>query len=227
MSAENPRRIGQFFALVSSGIVLLAMSVFWLVTNYHTENILRQQADSLGDTLARQTAILTTELVLSNDLISMNVLLNQLTRDAAVLQAAVLTVDDQVLAISGNSLGGANGVEGSQVFRSYVAPIALQGSLAGYVRINLDESHIERGVTRNFNFLLLALLLLLVMTVAVTYALARHYISDPLQMLESCLQEMRKGTIELSPYADREDEVGAVIRQYNALAHERARGPED
>ncbi len=218
-------KIGHKFSLTSSVVVVLAMCVFWLVTNYNTENILRQQADNLGESLARQTAILVTELVLSNDLISMNVLLNQLTRDAAIAQAAVLNVDDQVIAIAGTGISS-GATNPQQFFGSYVAPIALQGSLAGYVRINLNQSYIEEGVTRNFNFMLIAMALLIVVAVTMTMALAQHFITFPLNSLATRMQQMRQGAIELSPFSERNDEVGFVIQEYNKLAHTLVRGAE-
>lgn len=212
-------RLGQKFALSITALLILAMCVFWLVTNQTTENILRQQADSLGNTLARQTAILVTELVLANDMVSMNVLLNQLTREDAIAQVAVLSIEDQVIAISGSSVNpsGNAPVQSSVVFGSYVAPIALQDSLAGYVRVNLDQRYIEQGVTRNFLFMLAALLLLVLAGVSVVFALTQHLVTFPLRLLGGAMQSTRHGEPALGPFGERGDEVGAVIRQYNRL----------
>jgi len=211
-------KLGHRFSLTTSVVVVLAMSVFWLITTYTTENILRQQADSLGETLARQTAILVTELVLSNDLISMNVLLNQLTRNAAISQAAVFNVDDQVIAIAGASVSFSN-TDSHQFFGSYISPIALQDSIAGYVRINLDQSYIERGVTRNFILMLIALGLLIIVAITVTLALTQHFISLPLRALSTRITQLQNGEIQLSPFSDRGDEVGVLIQEYNRLAY--------
>ncbi|MCP5357171.1 MAG: hypothetical protein H7A06_03395 [Pseudomonadales bacterium] len=212
-------RLGQKFALAVTALMILAMCVYWLLTNQTTENILRQQADSLGNTLARQTAILVTELVLANDLVSMNVLLNQLTREEAIAQVAVLSIDDQVIAIAGTSVNptGTDATPRSDLFGSYVAPIALQDSLAGYVRVNLDERYIEQGVTRNFLFMLTALFLLVLAGISVFYAMTQHLVGFPLRMLTGAIQSTRHGEPALSPFDDRGDEVGAAIRQYNRL----------
>ncbi len=215
-------RVGQKLAIASCILLILSMCVFWLVTNQTTENILRQQADSLGNTLARQTAILATELVLANDLISMNVLLSQLTRDAAISQAAILSIDDQVIAISGAALSDPDGAQtgNTDLFGSYVAPIALQDSLAGYVRIHLDQRYIEQGVTRNFLFMLIALLLLALTGISVTLALAQHFVTFPLRMLSASIHSVRRGEPEPCPYGERGDEVGALIRNYNRLIYD-------
>jgi uncharacterized membrane protein affecting hemolysin expression/class 3 adenylate cyclase len=192
------------------------MCVFWLVSTQTTENILRQQADSLGTTLARQTAILVTELVLANDMVSVNVLLNQLTREPAIAQVAVLSIEDQVIAISGTS----NANTSQNLLSNYVAPIALQNSLAGYVRVNLDQQYIAEGVTRNFLLMIAALALLILTAVTVIYAMIQHFVSFPLTQLSASIQSVRRAQPEPSAFGERDDEVGDAIRLYNRLIYE-------
>ena len=74
------------------------MCVFWLISSYSNRSLLQQQADGLGQALAEQTAMQLTELVLANDLISMNVVLNSLTEATGIQRISVLSVDDAVLA---------------------------------------------------------------------------------------------------------------------------------
>lgn len=138
----SPRKLT---ALVCA-LVITGMAMVWLIGHFTTRLQLAQQTDSLGASLANQTALLATELVLANDLISLNVLLTELTRSPAIAQAAVFTVDDQVLAIAGPSAArlperepGPSG--------SYVAPIALQDSVAGYVRVYLEPQQSEGNET--------------------------------------------------------------------------------
>jgi len=126
------------WTLLVCGLVLTGMTVVWTIGHFTTRYQLEQQTESLGNTLANQTALLATELVLANDLISLNVLLTELTRSPAIAQAAVFTVDDQVLAIAGPSAASGPDREPGRS-GSHVAPIALQDSVAGYVRIYLDR----------------------------------------------------------------------------------------
>ena len=74
------------------------MCVFWLISSYSNRSLLQQQADGLGQALAEQTAMQLTELVLANDLISVNVVLNSLTEATGIQRISVLSVDDAVLA---------------------------------------------------------------------------------------------------------------------------------
>ena len=79
-------------------LLSLAMCVFWLISNYNTQNILRQQADNLGNVLAQQTATQLTELVLANDLISMNVILGNLAKNSSIGEIAVVNIDNEIIA---------------------------------------------------------------------------------------------------------------------------------
>ena len=74
------------------------MCVFWLISSYSNRSLLQQQADGLGQALAEQTAMQLTELVVANDLISMNVVLNRVTEATGIQRISVLSVDDAVLA---------------------------------------------------------------------------------------------------------------------------------
>lgn len=158
--------------LLVCGLVLTGMATVWLVNHFTTRYQLEQQTDSLGATLANQTALLATELVLSNDLISLNVLLTELTRSPAVSQAAVFTVDDQVLAISGPSASRDPG-RGAGRTGSYVAPIALQDSVAGYVRVYLDQQQMSGEGTPTLWMTPGAMALMLVLSATLMTALQR------------------------------------------------------
>jgi uncharacterized membrane protein affecting hemolysin expression len=65
-SAKKNTQISRTFATAVCLLLLLTMCVFWLISNYNTQNILRQQADNLGNILAQQTATQLTELVLAS-----------------------------------------------------------------------------------------------------------------------------------------------------------------
>ena len=64
---SSNQQISHKFALVICLLLILAMCVFWLISSYSTQNLMRQQADGLGQSLARQAASQLTELILAND----------------------------------------------------------------------------------------------------------------------------------------------------------------
>ena len=82
ITQSSTKQISRKFTFAISLLLILAMCIFWLISSFNTQNLLRQQADDLGQSLARQTAAQLTELMLANDLISLNVVLGNLTRDS-------------------------------------------------------------------------------------------------------------------------------------------------
>ncbi|WP_204337535.1 hypothetical protein, partial [Klebsiella pneumoniae] len=87
---------------------------------------------ALGQSLITQTAASATELLVSNDILSLNVLLNNLVKNPLVAHAAIYSVDQRILAEAGSRpkqslLGATEGL--------YSTPITFQEVIAGHLRI--------------------------------------------------------------------------------------------
>ena len=101
-------------------------------------------ADALGQSLTTQTATSATELLVSNDILSLNVLLNNLTKNPLVAHAAIYSVDNRILAEAGSRpkqglLGETEGL--------YSTPITFQEVIAGHLRISLDTEQFQQPMT--------------------------------------------------------------------------------
>ena len=140
-------RVSTKFTVTGCLFLVLAMCVFWLISSYSNRSLLQQQADRLGQALAEQTAIQLTELILANDLISMNVVLNRLAEATGVQRISVLSVDNAVLA-QAEGLGEAIRplvplpVPLASIRAQYEAPITLNDAVAGTVRLELNLDYI-------------------------------------------------------------------------------------
>lgn len=199
------------------------MCIFWLISNYNTENILSQQADKLGNTLARQIATQLTELVLANDLISMNVVLESLSQDQSIAEIAVLNIDNDVVAAAVNTQPTPRAIIPlpitlSQMQTEYLAPITLANSVAGSVRLRLDISYIETSIVNNFLFVTAATVLLLIVALTLTTTYFRYLVSFPARLLAYSISNIRKGEIETCPEPENNNEISTAIRQFNATA---------
>ena len=98
--SKNSQRsiVSRKFNIAVCLLLVLSMCIFWLISSYNTQNLLRQQADSFGQSFARQIASQLTELMLSNDLISMNVVLANLIKESSVGNVLVVNLDNEVIA---------------------------------------------------------------------------------------------------------------------------------
>lgn len=223
VSAKKNTQISRKFATAVCLLLLLAMCVFWLISNYNTQNILRQQADNLGNMLAQQTATQLTELVLANDLISMNVILGNLARNSSIAEIAVVNINNEIIAAARSELETPATIiplpiQLNRVRSDYLAPINVADSTAGYVRLNLDLSYIEIGIVNNFLFVLAATVLLLIIAATLISTYFQYLISFPANLLSFALSNIRKGEIETCPEPNNHNEISMAIRQFNATA---------
>lgn len=129
---------------------------FWL-----TNDFLSRQNDSYGKLVAAQLAVSSADYLLKNDLLSLNVVLTELLEKHGFVQLAVYSADNRILAQAGAPSRSNN-------LRVFTAEISYQDSIAGFVRISLDNSGLISAVgvyARNLALANLALVLFLVMIV--------------------------------------------------------------
>lgn len=221
--AGKSSQISRKFSISVCLLLLLAMCVFWLISNYTSQNLLRQQADSHGQVLAQQVALQVTELVLANDMISMNVVLNSLTRGSSIAEVAIINIDNEIIAAASGNIQPSRTliplpVTFSNVPSEYRASISIQDSTAGYVRILMDVSYIEAGIVNTLLLIAAATLLLLIVAVAITSTYFQYLVSFPANLLSFALSNIRTGKIETCPEPENNNEISAAIRQYNSTA---------
>lgn len=215
--------IARKFAVSVALLMVLAMCVFWLINAYQTRNLLRQQADNLGQSLSQQIANQLTELVLANDLISMNVVLGGLVGSAAIAEVSVLNVDRNVIAAANAVVEEPNvwlpvPIPFTPVNGEYTATIRLADSIAGYVELELDLAYIEAALVNNLILTVGATILLVIVASMLVTTYMQYLISFPANMLAFSLSNIRQGNIETCPEPKGNSEISTAIRQYNATA---------
>ena len=215
--------VSRKFSLLVCALLVLTMTIFWLLTSYSSQNILRQQADILGKNLASQTAAQVTELMLANDLISMNVVLSSLANDSTISEVSVVDINNRIIARAS--------AKNSEIVRliplpipllslenDYVTPISIADSIIGYVRLTLDMGYIDAGMVDNLALIMIATVLLLIVSIAITTLYYKYLINFPINLLSFYIGKIRKGEVEACPVPKDNNELTAVIRQFNATA---------
>jgi len=208
--ALRQRRVPLVLRVVSHTLLLvvLALVIYAWVMGMQFKHAMEQQADALGQSLMTQTAASATDLLVANDVLSLNVLLGNLVKNPLVAHAAIYSVDNRVLAESGvrpqrNLLGDEEGL--------YSTPISFQEVIAGHLRISLDMRQFQQPMTISLQSMGLLSLILLALTLTLSMRLGRQ-ISLPLMQLRLWLRDPDNP----APGAGRLDEIGDLARQLQA-----------
>ena len=85
-NALRQRRIPLALRIASHSLLLVVMAllIYTWVMGMQFRQAMQQQADALGQSLTVQTAASATELLVSNDILSLNVLLSNLAKNPLV-----------------------------------------------------------------------------------------------------------------------------------------------
>ncbi|HZX18667.1 MAG TPA: AhpA/YtjB family protein [Pseudomonas sp.] len=220
--ALRQRRIPLALRIVSHSLLLVALAlvIYGWVIGMQFKHAMQQQAEALGTSLITQTAASATELLVSNDILSLNVLLNNLVKNPLVAHAAIYSVDNRILAEAGSRpsqsmLGETEGL--------YSTPITFQEVIAGQLRISLDMQQFQQPMTISLQSMGILSLILLALTLSLSMRLGRH-ISTPLLQLRVWLRDPD----DPAPGAGRQDEIGDLARQLLArLVPEKPALPEE
>lgn len=230
-SSDNPaaiigkpvKPVARKFAVSVALLLVLAMCVFWLINAYQTRALLTQQADDLGQALSQQIANQLTELILANDLISMNVVLGGLVESTAIAEVSVLNVDRNMIASASANIAEPEvwvplPIPFATINGEYSAAIRLAQSVAGFVELRLDLTYIEAALINNLVATAGATLLLVIVAYMLVTTYMQYLISFPANMLAFSLSNIRQGKLETCPEPKGNSEVSTAIRQFNATA---------
>lgn len=208
--ALRHRRVPIALRIASHNVILVALAlvIYACVMGLQFKQAMHEQADALGQSLTTQTATSANELLVSNDILSLNVLLNNLTKNPLVAHAAIYSVDNRILAEAGQRpkqslLGETQGM--------YESKITFQDVTAGQLRISLDMDQFEQPMTISLQSMGILSAILLALALALSLRLGRH-ISTPLLQLRVWLRDIDEHT----PGTQRQDEIGDLARQLHA-----------
>lgn len=122
------------------GLLTLTIALFWFAIIHSLEERLSQQTEVLGNSLATQASFNATQSILTNDLLSLNVLLNRLVADQNILSAHIYNKDDELLAEATSHVSQNHEISSNDKQKVFSAAIKFRQQNVGYVIITLDKT---------------------------------------------------------------------------------------
>lgn len=203
-------------ALAFSLLFLFLFGGLWLALKLLLDQTLSQQTRTLGDILAKQMADSVTELVLANDLLGLNVVLGQLSREPGIDSVTVADVDGRTLATTIEN--NAEPLRGPV----YQAPITLQDAVAGRVLVTLDEQLLSNPLAQPHTLFYGLVVLSLLLIVWLSWTLARRN-SDAVHALVDLIENPPQADEELVLPAAPSRELARLQQQLlELLQHQQA-----
>ncbi|REG86856.1 AhpA/YtjB family protein [Marinomonas pollencensis] len=178
-----------------TGLMVLTVCLIWFTMTQALGSYLNQQTEVLGSSLATQAAFNATQSILTNDLLSLNVLLNRLVVDDNILSARVYNKKDELLAEadSGNSDVSKNiDLRPSDKHRLYSSSIRFRDEVVGHVLITLDRTPTQSTLKHLSNLLIGVSIFICAIALLLVILLAR-WLFSPINDATDALKALAKG----------------------------------
>lgn len=222
--------------LISTSMVLLGLVI---VQNQTT--LLTAQMDSFGSAVTHQLGESSVELVLSDDLLGLMVLINNLGKTDDLLGAAVYSDAGVVLASTGLiPAGGAQAsrpeqtapADGSYTLEwradrhplealdvvSFVRPIQFQGLTAGHALVTFSKASLAQAVSDTIRAVVAATVLMILLGIVTAYFIGKR-LTRPIHRLMRASKAIDQGNYSFRIDERRNDEIGFLIEAFNSMAN--------
>lgn len=177
-------------------LILMTLATIWFSVTSAVNNHLNQQTDILGSSLATQAAFNATQSILTNDLLSLNVLLNRLVVSDNILSARVYNKKDELLAEAHrNGSQSENDVEPrpTDKHRVFSSPIRFRDDVVGHVLITLDKTSTQTTLSHISNLMIgLGIFLAAITSVLLLLIIRRLYM--PVARATDAIEAYTNGT---------------------------------
>jgi uncharacterized membrane protein affecting hemolysin expression len=176
-------------------LMIITVCIFWYTMTHALGNYLSQQTEVLGSSLATQAAFNATQSILTNDLLSLNVLLNRLVVDDNILSARVFNKKDELLAEADS---GSSSAQSRQDFRPsekrrvYSSSIKFRDEIVGHVLITLDKTPAQ-ATLQHLNNLLIGVAIFTSAIALLLITLLTRWLFAPINHAKDALASYKQG----------------------------------
>ncbi len=229
------RIAASFTVLIVTGIGLLGA----VVLGYQNE-LMKEQVSYHGASLVQQLSHSATEPLFTDDLFSLQVLVNRLVTDEQIYGASIY--DEKRLSLFASGSIPPSGIEklingqGQKIGQtdslfwqdqsesspidlvSFVAPVSFNQVVAGYALVTLSAQTLRSSFQQTMKVLVVASLVMMVLAISLAYWISRR-LALPVTALVSATEDLARGEFSTRIQWQRQDELGQLAEAFNRMSH--------
>lgn len=228
-------------AIILTVMIASGMGLLGLMVVSSQSQLLRTQIDEFGQTMVDHLAESSKELVLSDDILSLMVLVSNLGKNENILGAVIYAHDGKVLANSGRlpvhdilklysrsqqfnhnhySVEWTDYDEAGDPLDviSFITPIHYQDLIAGHALVTYSKSALTQSLHETISAITAATIFMILLGIITAYFVGKR-ISRPIYDLMNASQAIRQGDYGYRIVEHRNDEIGFLIHAFNNMAN--------
>ncbi len=228
-------------AFVLTMLITASMVILGLIIVSNQSQLLRQQVEDFGRAMVDQLAESSKELVLSDDILSLMVVVNNLSKSDNILGGVVYSHKGELLAHTGKlpiqdvaklydratAIDATNysieWIDYDQSGRpldliSFITPIRYQKTIAGHALVTYDKSTLSQAFHDTVNAILGATVFMILVGIVTAYYVGKR-ITKPISNLMDASRAIHNGNYTFRIDQRRNDEIGYLINAFNSMAN--------
>jgi adenylate cyclase len=222
--------------LISAGMVILGS----VIVSNQTQ-LLRTQINDFGQAVVTQLGESSKELVLSDDILSLMVLISNLGSNESIVGAVVYSDNGKVLASSGTLPNDniirlyarstqvneqsysvewtASTETGESVDAiSFIAPIQFQGVVAGHALVTFSKAALDESLRHTVSAIVAATILMIILGIVIAFLIGDR-LTRPIHRLMDASRAIGDGQFHTQIKERRNDEIGYLTEAFNNMAN--------
>jgi len=223
-------------ALAITLLIVSGMSTLGFIILENQKNVLTQQINDMGSAIVKQVANSASEMVLSDDILSLQTLVNNLVDHYRIKGAIIISDQNQILVENGttpsidfishqlNNKKSAHIFECSEARQSqdklicFDNPIKFKQLIAGHIIITFSKQQMVQSLDNSRFVIIFATIIMILIAILLAFVMSRH-LSRPIHNLVDASKAIGAGDFKYRLSERRNDEIGELACAFNKMAH--------
>jgi len=223
-------------ALAITLLIVSGMSTLGFIILENQKSVLTEQINDMGSAIVKQVANSASEMVLSDDTLSLQALVNNLVDQNRIKGAVVISDQNEILVKNGSTpsldfiLHHLNNKKSAHIFEwnsvsdtldqliCFDSPIKFKQLVAAHIIITFSKQKMVQSLNNSRFVIIFATLIMTLIAILLAFIMSRH-LSAPIYNLVDASKAIGAGDFRFRLNERRNDEIGELACAFNQMAH--------